>query len=85
MAKANGRTGCGQQPARRPERLACTPLLTADAGGAGVDAACQWRDVAAASTVPSTTTALAGVVADMGGEGLEKGLAGGISQLVLYR
>jgi hypothetical protein len=44
-----------------------------------VDAAGQRRDMAAA------TTALPGVVAEMGGEGLEKGVSSGIGQSVLYR
>jgi hypothetical protein len=33
-AGANGRTGCGQGPARRHERLACMLLLTTGASGA---------------------------------------------------
>jgi hypothetical protein len=47
-----------------------------------VDDAGRRPDVAAASAAPVATTALAGMVAEMGGEGLEKELAGGIGQLV---
>jgi hypothetical protein len=50
-----------------------------------VDAACQRRDVAAALAAPAATTALAGVAAEKGSEGLEKGLASGIGQLFLAR
>jgi hypothetical protein len=49
------------------------------------DDAGRRRDVVAASVAPTATTALAGVVMEMGGEGLEKGLAGGIDQLILCR
>jgi hypothetical protein len=38
-----------------------------------VDAACQRRDVAAASMVPPATTALASVAAEKGGEGCGEG------------
>jgi hypothetical protein len=48
-----------------------------------VDAACQQRDVVEASVTPAATMALVGVVAEKGGEGLEKGLASGIGQLFL--
>jgi hypothetical protein len=50
-----------------------------------VDAACQRRDVAAASAAPPTMTAFAGVAAEKEGDGLEKGLASGISQRFLCR
>jgi hypothetical protein len=50
-----------------------------------VGATCQRRDVAAASAAPPTTTTLAGVAAEKGGEGLEKGLASGIGQRFLCR
>jgi hypothetical protein len=48
-----------------------------------VDAACQQRDVAAASAAPAGTTALAGVAAEKRGEGLQNALASGIGQLFL--
>jgi hypothetical protein len=38
-----------------------------------VDAACQRRDVVAASVAPAATTALASVVAEKGGEGSREG------------
>jgi hypothetical protein len=41
----------------------------------GGDAACQWRDVAAAPTAPAATTALAGVAAKMG-RGSREGIRG---------
>jgi hypothetical protein len=48
-----------------------------------VDAACQRRDVAAASAAPAGTTVLAGVAAEKGGKGLQNALASGIGQLFL--
>jgi hypothetical protein len=48
-----------------------------------VDAACQRRDVAAASMVPSGMTMLAGMAAENGGDGLQNTLASGIGQLFL--
>jgi hypothetical protein len=48
-----------------------------------VDAACQRRDVAAASAAPAGMTALAGMAAEKGGEGLQNALASGIGQLFL--
>jgi hypothetical protein len=51
----------------------------------GVDDAGWRQNVAVASTDPAAKTALAGVVVEIGGEGLEKGLANGIGELVLYR
>jgi hypothetical protein len=43
-----------------------------------VDAACQRRDMAAASAIAAGTMALAGVAAEKGGEGLQKALASGL-------
>jgi hypothetical protein len=50
-----------------------------------VDAACQQRDVVAASVALAATMAMAGVAAEKGARGLGKGLVGGISQLFLGR
>jgi hypothetical protein len=47
-----------------------------------VHAACQWREVAAASATLAGTTALAGVTAEKGGEALNA-LASGIGQVFL--
>jgi hypothetical protein len=75
--------GSGQRcaPSTSPVRRCSRPVPTV----LQVDAACQRRDVLAASTAPAATTALAGVAAEKGGEGLEKGLASGIGQLFLGR
>jgi hypothetical protein len=48
-----------------------------------VDAACQRRDVAAASAALTGTTALAGMAAEKGGEGLQNALASEIGQLFM--
>jgi hypothetical protein len=48
-----------------------------------VDDAGRQQDMAAAPAAPSVMTALAGVAAELRGNGLEKGLVAGIGQLVL--
>jgi hypothetical protein len=57
-------------------------LVTASGDGAGGDDAGRRPDVAAASAAPAATMTLAGVAAEIGVEGLEKQLAGGIGQVV---
>jgi ferric-dicitrate binding protein FerR (iron transport regulator) len=48
-----------------------------------VHAACQRREVAAASATLAGMTALAGVTAEKGGEALQNALASGIGQVFL--
>jgi hypothetical protein len=73
--------GSGQQCAPRtsPAHRCSLPVPTE----LQVHAACQRRDVAAASAAPAGTTALAGMAAEKGGEGLQNALASGIGQVFL--
>jgi hypothetical protein len=48
-----------------------------------VHAACQWREVAAASVAPAGTTVLVGVAVEKRGEALQNTLASGIGQVFL--
>jgi hypothetical protein len=73
--------GSGQRcaPSTSPVRR-CSVLVPAELH---VNAACLRRDVAAASTAPARTTAVADVAAERGGEGLQNALNSGIGQLFL--
>jgi hypothetical protein len=75
--------GSGQRcaPSTSPVRRCSLPVSVV----LQVEAACQQRDVVAASAAPAATMALAGVAAEKEARGLEKGLASGISQLFLGR
>jgi hypothetical protein len=48
-----------------------------------VHAACQRREVTAASAAPASMTALAGVATEKGGEAVQNALASGIGQVFL--
>jgi hypothetical protein len=73
--------GSGQRcaPSTSPVRRCSLPVPAK----LQVDAACQRRDVAAASAAPAGTTTLSGVAAEKVGEGLQNALASGIGQLFL--
>jgi hypothetical protein len=73
--------GSGQRcaPSTSPVRR-CSVLVSAELQ---IDAACQRRDVAAASAAPAGTTAVAGVAAEKGSEGPQNALNSGIGQLFL--